>query len=127
MLHFCCCNSVRFKEFATFLPAILSTLFGWPVTVRNFPTPCKIQGNCNPFFSPTFLTTKIQRNLQLFGSQFSACSSTCPCIERANPKLPKADSITKGKQHRTVEVGWVVFDDDKCALTPASPSSSSCI
>ncbi len=57
---FCCCNSVRFKEFATFLPTILSTFFRWLVTVRNFPTLCKIQGNCNPFFFTHIPNPKIQ-------------------------------------------------------------------
>ncbi len=164
-------------------------LFWWPVTVRNFPTPCKIQGNCNPGFFTHIPNPMIKgicnflaHNSQLVQAHAHALrepipsyprrtqspreskhvpmhwesqsqvtqgrldhqgtASTCPCIERANLELPKADPITKGKkatpnccrlkspngkQHQTVEVGWGIIDDDKCALIPASPSSSSCI
>jgi hypothetical protein len=80
------------------LPTILSTLFRWPVTVRNFPTPCKIQGNCNPFVFTHIPNPKIKGICNFLAHNSQACSSTCPCIERANPKLPKANSITKGKQ-----------------------------
>lgn len=89
LLHFCYCNSVRFKEFATFLPAILSTLFGWPVTVRNFPTPCKIQGNCNPFFSPTFLTTRFKGICNFLAHNSQLVQARAHAVREPIPSYPR--------------------------------------
>jgi hypothetical protein len=97
-------NSVRFKEFATFLPTILSTLFRWLVTVRNFPTPCKIQGNCNPFFFTHIPNPKIQGICNFLAHNSQLVQARAHALREPIPSYPRQTQSPRESKH--VPMHW---------------------